>query len=306
MEIGETIQLQKKYFKVQKSNDPLFKIHLFFLELSEKLVNKVSQTIDEVSKNNEETKNLKLQFKPGLSYSVGSNNWQSNFLRGNIRNWAATSIIHWVSESIVFPDTAAKYIDETENSLENDSREEEDNRPNDLKLDLLILAGQKTDLPHLQLSVHYNQSSQLYELLLDYPPRQDLLTNITYFDRYYKGLNYSRQEIVGWRGHIYNRRNIPANLIRSPYCMHYGISSEGKDRLLEECVEHVDIWCSWLLNDIKEKYQRNDEGLQRDLSLQKIWFESVKITYAELLGATFAPKALDIAATVIGPVIVKT
>jgi len=43
--------------------------------------------------------------------------------------------------------------------------------------------------------------------------------------------------------------------------------------------------------------------LQRDRSVQRLLFDEVKFHYARHMGADFAPKAADISASIVGPIL---
>ena len=113
--------------------------------------------------------------------------------------------------------------------------------------------------------------------------------------------------------------SVLSRMLTSPFAISLCMSSSSLNKnqkteelyLLELIENHFTIWKSWYdqnknINLINNHHSEFIDNTERDQYLFNIWHEEIKYAYAEVLGATFAPKAVDIAAAMMGSDFVST
>lgn len=223
-----------------------------------------------------------LKNHPGFTFGLGCHKWSGSGFTGKVDGWSGAPKISWVASSVFM---SAEEI-----------------RPY-AQADLNIFVSAKFDAPHLRMMVCSSPSG--YHLLLDAIPREDLVTSIEHFDKYFKGVDawVARAEtdpLVNPRGPspIFLSR-----ILKGPLALDVDVvaSPEGKDLVAKLCLEQVDRWCTWIASCDERNTSEINTAFSRDASMHKLREEEAKFSLAALFNPDFAPKAAELAAALVGP-----
>ena len=166
------------------------------------------------------------------------------------------------------------------------------------------------------------------ELQLDYLPKQDILgdPSLVYYDKYFLGLDeiiYNMTASAEQKNIIkFQKRkdSVVSRMLCSPFDISVYLESNNNDddsngemNLLQEqfvtdvCSYYISRWCQWLeVNNAKvgsTNAATVDVNKKKEQCIQKLLFEDTKLHFAQHMGSSFAPKAADLAAAIVGPVL---
>jgi len=79
----------------------------------------------------------------------------------------------------------------------------------------------------------------------------------------------------------------------------------GLEALQKLGLGHIQRWHWWLSQATEVPVDRRQALYDRDERLQKLHFEEQKFRFARIMGASFAPKAAELSAAVMGPALGK-
>eukprot|EP00981_Chlorochromonas_danica_P011451 scaffold4011_cov197-Ochromonas_danica.AAC.33 len=234
---------------------------------------------------------------PGFLLVTQCNSWRAAGFAGEMRAWSAP-LTHWICRC---------------HTVQENQEEE--------SLYWRIFASPLSDLPHLKLYIKHCHTDGIFKIDLDYTPRVDLIGCLDYYDKFYQELDVERnawehlpETMMGGGAEklpIHRLVSSPAEFRRSlPDDVNASHSSHhteqnGSKNLEQLATNHVSAapfllpnkWLRWLASG-KTSIPIDSS---RDSRLQEVVFEDLKLTFADMLGPLFAPKAEDIAAALMGP-----
>jgi len=168
------------------------------------------------------------------------------------------------------------------------------------------------DVPHLRLSLARDSSTGATRARLDYLPREELVSSLSHFDKYFQRLDYELTSQL-LHAELYTPTPVSisagpsqllSKMIASPFLVDVQVSAaaETEGCLSRLCDSHIDRWCQWVAHASKstsdEEAKRRSE---RDASLAKVMVEEYKVRFARVLGEDFAPMAEPLAVCCLGP-----
>jgi len=270
---------------------------------------------------------------PGFAFNLGCDEWASSGYHGTVRCWSATPHSHWVSISRMYLNSqSSASTDTTTNSSDTNPLKVEDmstisaNRP-DYRVDVNVFAHDSITIPHMRASVSHYGSSDSYRLYLDYIPRYDIIATPAYYDLYFQGID--EEHYRSTRPYISSKamRKLPVSasvltrLLTSAFAISVDLQSgklaadthsasdrNNPEEIIHQLIEeHINRWCSWLPKASNEELVSalppTSQRTQRDQKIQSLLFDEIKFSLAEHLGPDFAPKAEDISAAMVGPLL---
>jgi hypothetical protein len=256
-----------------------------------------------------------LKARPGLPFSLGCDQWKANGLSGSVETWSANACMNWLCRSSMRIDRGTpSSINTTVAAINNQEPSVSANNSAILLEELQIYTSVTDiyDIPNLKMSVGLWQlplsSLRTYKLQLDYVPREDMLASLDYFDRYFTGLDeeiYNATHSMAAAGAITflePSSSVLSRMLTSAFDLSINIAEDRTDLVRQLCESHINTWCKWM-TEAKELTDpaKQQQIRSRDLVIQGLHFDDFKFRMARVMGADFAPKAADIAASLVGP-----
>lgn len=254
-----------------------------------------------------------LKARPGLPFSLGVDQWKANGFSGSIETWCANPCLDWLCRSRMSTCSAAPSTANTSSAVDQLRAVNGKSDSSILLEELQIYAAvsEVYDLPNLKMSIGLWQlplGSRAYKLQLDYVPREDILASLNYFDRYFTGLdeqiyNATRsvavQEIITFHE---PSDSALSRMLTSAFAVSIDVAEDQTDIVRQLCESHMKRWCKWITeaNELEDS-TKQQQMRSRDLIIQGLHFDDFRFRMARVMGADFAPKAADVAASLVGP-----
>lgn len=240
-----------------------------------------------------------LRERPGFAFSLGCDEWRNGDYSGRVTGWSSPGKVRWISTSRM--DSNINPASTYSSSL----------------LDLTVFVNAALDVPHMRLSIVQNSTSQAVRLKMDYVPREDLLSSLVHYDKYFYTLDSEINQLlhrlksdnsVRLHSDSETRATVLSRMIASPFALDLIVptspsTQHAANTLNELCHSHVDRWCQWMNSDSSNvpatagTPTRND----RDVHIARLFYEEYKMRFAHAMGADFAPLAEPIAQACMGP-----